>query len=190
MTPRTALDVLRSTHKYVASMLPDEWEVRLWDGEGEFNRPFARVAKVGPLLARGPAWYTDVTQPMVVHSYPVPQETVEHSIFAAEEVEELLHEGFRVGIPPLGYPLRIPLWDWTGVPLDGPNSDSVERLDHDYIRIAPDSLQINRLHEPVDDRLITVVTEMRVTWRRPGLPRRTVPRKTVESVITDFDPVR
>jgi hypothetical protein len=187
MTIRPALDVLRSTHKYVSSMLPEEWEVRLWDDEGEFRRPFARVAKVGPLLSRGPAIYSDMTQPMIVHAYPLVKETVEQSIYEAEMIEELIHEGFRIGIPPLGFPLRIPLWDWAEVPLDGVDSDSMERHPHDYIRVVPESFSINRLHEPVDDRLITVVTDMRVTWRRPG---RTSVGKPVQSVVTAFDPVQ
>lgn len=181
---RTSKDALRSLHKYVAMMLPDEWEVRLWDEEGSFARPFARVARIGPALPSGPAIYTDVVQTMTVHCYPQEQQTVEAGLLVAEDTEELLFQGFRIGVPP-GAPLRVPLWDWYEQPLDGPDSDSTYRRAHDYMRIVPASLSFTRLHDPVDDRLITVVTDLRLTWRRPG---RSSIGKPVSSVVTELTP--
>lgn len=184
---RTPQDALRSLHKYTASFLGDEWEVRLWDEEGTFKRPFARVAKIGPTLPTpASSIVVDVTQPMAVHLYPQEQQTVEAGVLVAEGVEDLIYEGFLVGVG-LGRPLRVPLWDWTGVPLDGPESDTSARYEHDYLRIARPSLSVNRLHDPVDDRLITVVVDMRVTWRRPG--RVTKPGTPVSSILTDLKPV-
>lgn len=184
---RTPQDALRSLHKYVALVLDPDWEVRLWDEEGTFKRPFARVSKIGPTLPTpASALVVDVTQAMAVYLQPQEQQTVEASILVAEKVEDAIYQGFLVGVGP-GAPLRVPMWDWTGIPLDGPGSDATARYEHDYMRIVRPSLSVNRLHDPTDDRLITVVVEMRVTWRRPG--RVTKPGTPVQSVLTDLKPV-
>ena len=97
---RTRADALRSMKRYVALALGDDWEVRLYDEPGTFDTPFAVVAKVGPSLYDGPAHTTDIVQPMTVHCYPDASKvtTIEDSLLAAEEVEQLLYQAFRVGI--------------------------------------------------------------------------------------------
>lgn len=63
-------------------------------------------------------------------------------------------------------PHRIPLYDYDGVPLDGPDSVSYARGTRDFLRVV--SCPINRITDPEDDRYWLVTAEPRVTWRRTG----------------------
>ena len=162
---RTTADALRSLKRYAALALGSEWEVRLWDEPGNFAFPFARVAKVGPTLMTGPAIHTDVVQPFAIHCYPPAQERLEVAVLRAEVVEEKLYTGFRIGVSE-GRPMRVPLYDYTLVPETGAGAVAISRYPHDYLRV--DDLSINRLHDPTDERLISVVADVRCSWRRSG----------------------
>jgi len=294
---RTGEDVIRSLKRYIAHALGEEWEVRLWDEEGTFHRPFARVAKVGAKLMTGPVVHYDNVQPCAIHAYPVEQPSVEEAIINAERVEALLETAFRVGIayddplmpPPsvicVGFaeggelaadtyvyklsavnasgeslpqgevsavvtgttsrielawtpaagatsyriyrgatpitttllaevigttyedlgdvvpgvteppettsatatirsaPMRVPLYDYEDVPVKGTGATSDRREVHDYIRVI--DLSINKLHDPVDDRLVTLVCDARVGWRQRGrVPSGTKVLKSVKNTTT------
>lgn len=189
---RTGVDVLRSLHRYVWKALEDDvvmgpdgdsrdWEIRLWGSEGEFRWPFARVAAITPVTVSGPAVYREAARTFAVHLYPVPQGTAEDSVLEAERVEEIMTIAFETGftyidkpdpLAPLTWvkvssaPHRVPLYDFAGVPLDGPNSVSYARQSSDYLRVL--TCSINRIIDPEDERAWLVVVEPRVTWRRLG----------------------
>jgi hypothetical protein len=307
---RNERDALRSMHKYVAKALevadPDAgWEVRLWDEEGTFRAPFARVATIGPVIyGGGSSYWTEVTQPMAVHLYPQhddPNETAEGAVLRAAQVRGFMRDAFQSGVryldpihPPQftsvevvgagtgimppgvyyygvaaimpnsgqtlqgravaempnegdvfslewspvvgvdhyrvykgttpnnmtivgetvttsmidgapyfpastpapveasalhyvsGFSERVPLYDFDGAPLDGPLSDSTARHPSDFMRIVRGSFSVNELPDPVDDRLRTIIADMRVTWK---MPTRTITGKPVQSVVTAFDAV-
>jgi hypothetical protein len=280
--------------RYIALALPD-YEVRLWDEKGTFQRPFARVALVGPELPTGPKQHAEIVQPMTIHAYPHEQDTIEKAITEAEGVEQLLYDAFRVGVSyddplteprglvafphrpggtlgpgsytyvvtaanaggesvasddvvavvsagpvdgrvvlgwwrvpgateyrvyrglnvagarligtttnvefedvgiPLGVPAppatgtgtarvsgapnRVPLYDYDGI---ADESGSIYRDPSDFISLV--DLSINALHDPVDERLIHVIADTRIGWRRRG--RVASGTKLVDSVrVTDF----
>ena len=177
---RTTADALRSLKKYAALVLGGEWEVRLWDEPGNFAFPFARVAKVGPTLMTGPKSHTDLVQPFAIHCYPPAQERLEVAVLKAEVVEELLYTGFREGVAQ-GAPMRVPLYDYGLVPEIGAGATAGVRHPSDYLRV--DDLSINRMHDPTDERLISVVADVRCTWRRSPLVPSTA--KIVQEVIIE-----
>lgn len=180
---RSPVDALRSMKRYVALVLGDDWEVRLWGDDVNPGSPFAKVGLAGPTVYSGPAPYVDAVLPMVVNCYPTPNDLVEVGIIAALEVEDLLFLGFRKGVD-LGRSCRIPLYDYDGVPVEGVGSASDVRFEHDYMRVT--DFSVDRLHDPTDDRLIVVVADVRVTWRRAT---HADPGNAVQSVKTEFDAV-
>lgn len=155
----------------------EEWEVRLWGEEGTLVPPFARVAFTGPTTYAGPGVNPLVTKPMTIHLYPVPGDTEEESVLRVAWAEELLFTGFEVGVG-LGWPERIPLWDFNAS--DELNVSSERRFQQDYVRLVPGSLNVSQLPDPEDEREITVVADFRAQWHRVG--RVLSGGKIVESV--------
>lgn len=159
---RSQTDALRSLKRYVSQMLPPEWEVSLTPRtEGHGLRPLAVVKATAPATFPRSHYHTaSVVRPFAVYAYPVAGTTDDAALLAATEAEELLFRGFRVGVED-GHQMRVPLWDWDGVPLD---QTSVDRLDCDYMNI--DDLTTQHLAEPENNRLWVAVAELRMSWRR------------------------
>lgn len=158
---RSAADALRSLKRYVAVALGDEWEVRLSREEGAFERPFARVWQVAgstyPLT--GGKWLADIVQPFVISAYPVAGETPDDALMSAQAIEDQLYRAFRVGGVGGGRALRVPLCSYNGVALDEPGTWTPA-----FMRV--NDLSTQPFPDPDDNRLWTVVCDVRLTWRR------------------------
>ncbi len=63
----------------------------------------------------------------------------------------------------VGGPRRIPLYDYEDVPLIAP---ARVRYWSDYLRV--NDCSVGRVHDPEDERRVTVLIELRVAWRRTG----------------------
>lgn len=189
---RTSADALRSMLRYTWKLLEHdapplwhgevhEWEIRPWGMEGAFGFPFARVAAITPTNYTGSAVIREAARVFALHLYPVPLGTPDDSIMEVERVEELLTVAFETGFTYIdkpdaddpatwrevkSAPRRVPLYDYDGVPLDGPNSVSYVRQPHDFLRVT--TCPINRIVDPEDERYWLVTAEPRVTWRRRG----------------------
>lgn len=152
---------LRSVKRYVAAALGDDWEVRLSREEGAFARPFCRVWQVAgttyPLT--GGRWLADLSQPFVIAAYPERRHTPDQALLAAQRVENTLYRAFRVGVGD-GRPFRVPLVNYEGVPEDQPG----EWHPRAFMRLA--DLSTQPFPDPDDDKLWTVVCDIRLTWRR------------------------
>jgi hypothetical protein len=159
---RTPTDALRSLKRYVALGFPG-WEVRMPLEEGTFRRPSLYVKPVGAPALTGPAHAFDTGQRYTIYGYPPPGPTSPESLERAEACRWALIRLFRVGIPP-GAPLRVPLYDYDGVPLDG--AAAGVRFDRDYLRADDPSVDLVQL--PDDERLFTVTAEIRMSWRSEG----------------------
>lgn len=171
-------DAWRSLKRYTALVLGNTWEVRLWGEEGKFHLPFAYVARVpGGTTTEGSAYHGGrVTASFAIHCHPVPGNRVEESILVAGDVEHALNIGFRFQGVDLGRPMRVPLYDYDGIPLGAgsnirhalvdPGSDGVNGVHGDYMRVA--SFGTNLLPDPEDDRRIAVVADIRLSWGVPG----------------------
>lgn len=208
---RTSADALRSMLRYTWKLLEhdtppvwrdeqSEWEIRPWGMEGAFKFPFARVAAITPTQHTGSAVIRESARTFALHLYPVPLGSPEDSIMEVERVEELLTVAFETGFMYIDQPdpvdsstwlevrsapRRVPLYDYAGVPLDGPNSVSYARAPHDFLRVT--ECPINRIVDPEDDRYWLVTAEPRVTWRRRG--RVPVDGPLVKEVRVEIDTV-
>lgn len=160
---RTNTDALRSMKRYVALALGDAWEIRLSREEGAFERPFARVWQVaGTTYPRTSSkWLADMVQPFVISAYPERGDTSDRALLAAQAVEEQMFQAFRRGIGD-GRPFRIPLCDYSNTSL----SNGAEWVTNAFMRVT--DLSTQPFPDPDDDKLWTVVCDVRVTWRRPA----------------------
>lgn len=158
---RSSEDAIRSLKRYVATIVGEEWEVRLPDEAETFTRPFARVMPAGPLNPLpGSQWIANVSRPFVVLLYPKLGDTAEETGLAAMRVEDAVFRGFRAGVAE-GRPLRVPMYDYEGVPtVEG----SVARHRSDFMRVT--DLSVEARQAPDDPNLWVVVTEIRLEWAR------------------------
>lgn len=157
---RTEGDVIRSVKRYFALALGDAWEVRLWEDEGSFAAPFARVAESGPALYTSKRFITDVVMPVQVHLYPVPSDTVTGAINVARGVRETVVQAIEVGVNG-GWPRRIPLYDYDGLVESQPSS---ARNTFDFVRVM--DLSVNSVPDSDEPTAVVVVVDMRLAWSR------------------------
>jgi hypothetical protein len=157
---RTSIDALRSLKAFIAESLPADFDVRLAEEEGVFERPTALVTATTPQAVSGPRHTRDVAQSFTCHVYAEVARTAQGSLLAAAEVEELLLQATQTGRTGG----RVPLRDYTGVGVD----ESAPAGSLEFLRIVPGSLSINRVRDPDDPLLYTVVMDLRLTWRRVG----------------------
>jgi hypothetical protein len=160
---RTSRDALRSVARYVAVVLGDLWEVRLWAERGTLAYPFVRVQTVGPAARSGPALYYAMTQALSIECYPEPTGDTELSILAATDVCDALILAFAAQGVGEGRGLRIPLYDYDGVELTDP---STERDSHDFLRLVDFSTRT--LVDVEDSTRVAAIADARVQWTRGG----------------------
>lgn len=166
---RTVLDALLSTQKYVAVALGDGWEVRLMQDRGEIieGQPVAVVMLVGDAIpGGGSARFMEYTQPFVVHCYPVTPATTTAAVIQASRVQEMLEWAFRVHGVGLGFPSRVPLFDYSAV-ADPLTEDSDVRFEHDFLSIL--NFSTHQMPDGDDPRRIRVIANFTARWRRTGL---------------------
>lgn len=175
---RRSADILRSLKRYLTLALGDTWELRLSGEEGAFSRPFARVGTAGPGTTGGSALDRTVTQPFTVVCHPVEMALADDARLEAARVEELLWVAFNVGIDPAlagrvwhgwgptaswrrAHPLRVPLYDYDGIPLTAPAVES----DRDHVAriVAEPSIEVVAGD---DELLLVVVANIRMSWSR------------------------
>lgn len=188
----TPEDMIRSLKKHVAQVLDlagsrwlsgfdndgepveaDAWEVRLWDEEGAFRFPFARVALVGPDTSDGPAGHEIIRQPVTIHLYPFPQLDSERALLESWRLGQVVKDALRFGAAQ-GRALCVPLWDHSGLDL---YEDSDARHPSDYFRV--ERITTDRMLDPEDDRYSNAIVSFTAQWRRaPNI----IPGSVVESV--------
>jgi hypothetical protein len=183
---RTITDATRSLARYFALWLGDAWEVRYDAEEYTFKTPFARVEALSNTIVTEGVNYHAVIQPFSVYAYPdYPEGTegsAEESRLIAMEVAQDLLDALVIGGVDGSRPLRVPFYNYAGVPLDGGGSNA--RTPYDYLRIVRGSANVDRVPDPTDPRWITVVLGFRAMWFRRG---EQILGKTVQSVQSEFD---
>jgi hypothetical protein len=210
---RTVEDAQRSVQRYIAAALGDGWEVRLWADEGALTTvpaidangdpimvqdaggqwvqavrlvPTVIVRLNGPTSTTGSAWDQTVTQIVTLYVYPEPGDTESESSIRATRVQDVLQSLISQGIADgvmVGWPWRVPLWDFDGIGL----WDDAEptRGERDYVRVLP-PLSFNRTHDPQDERRVIVTGDLRLSWGRALVP--VAPLATVQSVTVRQHP--
>lgn len=159
---RTLEDALRSLARFVWVGLGEEWEVRLFADQGTFQVPFARVVSTGPTALDASAYHGSVTAPVAVWCYLGAEETDEGAELAGMRLRERVEALFAWGGEAnQGYPMRVPLFDYEGVPYPGVG---VRRGERDFLRVS--GLSVMRQADPDDGRFVIVVAEMSLRWTR------------------------
>jgi len=168
---RSHIDALRSVKRYVALALGDDWEVRLSREEGAFARPFARVWQVAgttyPLTSG--RWLADMTQPFVIAAYPPPGRDPDQAMLFAQRTENALYRAFRVGVAD-GRALRVPLYNY----FHTKDWEAGTWFPRAFMRV--NDLSTQPFPDPDDNKLWTVVCDVRLQWRRIGETRPAGPR--------------
>lgn len=173
---RTAEDVLRSLKRHVWTALGDDYEVRIEGEEGAFVRPFARVITANEAeFADTTRFLTTMVQPYAIYVYPPAGLDAQDARLIAAATEEDIYQAFKVGIAD-GRPDRLPLYDYDGVPT---TEGVVGRGQSDFARVT--NLTVGPMRDPTDNRLYTVVVNLRLRWNRTTEPVRG--GRVVEDVI-------
>lgn len=167
---RSHQDALRSVKRYVAVALGENWEVRLSREEGAFARPFCRVWQVAgsTYSLTGGRWLADISQPFVIAAYPQRGRDPDDALLKAQKVENVLYRAFRVGVED-GRALRVPLYNYYRVK----NWDRGEWYPRAFMRVS--DLATQPFVDPDDDKLWSVICDIRLSWRRLGETRPPAP---------------
>lgn len=190
---RTPTDALRSIARYSAIALGGDWEVRLSSELGTFNRPYARVTQVPSIQMLTPRWnLTKYIASYSIVAYPSQMADADASHIEALRVADLFWvalAGPGVGTPVIrapadgsrGRPSRIPLYDYDGIALDGPQAfaDETKRDSRDFLHMEgpPEVVVAN---DPDDETMYSVAANIRMSWLRSAAVPSTAP--TLQSI--------
>lgn len=194
-------DVGRSIRRYLALLLDDDWNVRLERREvRDEERPVA-VVEVGPeftLKAREAITQGNIEllYPVTVNLYPpLPDEDADEDALRvaahqAAKLKSLINRWLTIGLTvrdkagkQWSGPARIPLWDYEGVPLSGPDRAGPDDP-HDCLWVgegaggtassrsfARSTIGASAIQDTEDLRRWSVIAEFRVTMEMPGRER-------------------
>lgn len=180
-------DVLRSLRRYLALTLESPpWKIRVERREvKDEHRPVAVITDgpITPVRARTALTQGNIEElmPVSLTLYPPLSESSTDAIRASRleasklkaQLRDLLMIGLRITTTEDGRtrhwagPLRLPLWDYDGVPVTGEDKGGPEDP-HDVLWIVDSSLNVNAIQDPEDVRRWTVVATFRVSVERPG----------------------
>lgn len=168
MQGRDFLSAHRSLQRYVSTVLPEPWDVQPARKEPQ-TRPLAVVRPLGANPSTGTAYVREYSPPFEVLLYPPTagegepwsNEQVAHLWF--RKMFRAIEAGHGDG-PDKGYSMRIPLYDYTGVPMDsGLPSDAIPI---DYLCVQGLDGMVRQ--DPQQDDLYTVAIDFRLNWRDDG----------------------
>lgn len=167
-------DARRSLSTYLSKEFT-EYDHYLHREDGAFERPAVVVKKVGDLLSPDTGGWAmiDLTQPFAVYVYPLPAADVEQAETNKVQVEQRLWSVFKRGIrleasgERLGAWNRVPLWDFADLTLN--QALPMDREVDGYMRAT--SVTISSSQEEQDNRLWTIVLNVRLSWRQTGPER-------------------
>lgn len=189
-------DIKRSIQRYLEGTLDEDWTIRTQRRQvSDEERPVAAVmtGQMSPLRAieaRTQAENESLV-PVTITAYPAvpaappeeadpeePFDAIREADLAAAKLKTQLHRLFTIGLTVTtepskdvirhwAGPFRIPLYDYAGVPVTGPDRGGPEDP-HDVLWVQRESLQVNALQDPEDDLRYTVIAEFRATVEEPG----------------------
>jgi hypothetical protein len=167
-------DTWRSIKRMLSFVFADPWTIRLEPAQyAEEERPLIILETVGELTRTGvqptiPSRQHVLAQTFLATAYPHvpddPREAREAADMVLGAFEGLVNIGWIEDDVSLGGPLRLPLWDYEGVPLDGPDRGNPYPADQWYAMAWVDSASGVTLPDPEDDRRYTVPYTMRLSW--------------------------
>lgn len=187
----TAEDIARSLQRYYSTMLGDNaegrWQWRLQREEvADDKRPVA-VLELGVERSTQARNAIDqgnviVAMPFTVTLYP-PIAEPRPAGQLARQLSSWLLDAVAIGIDlgtytrlgrkrPVAGPMRLPLWDYAGVPLTGAGrAGPAAPADHLWV----EDVTARPIQDPQDARRWTVASDVRVSWEKPGRVAPAVP---------------
>lgn len=191
-------DIARSIRRYLEAPLDDDWTIRLERREvRDEERPVAVIEATAltPLRAREAITQGEVESlmPVTVTLYPPlgpePAEGEDPPVdpirwarqaatYLASGLNRWLMYGMKVttgskkdgDLRHWAGPYRIPLYDYVGVPLTGPDRAGPDDP-HDVLVVQKESVSIEPIQDTEDLRRWSVVCDFRVTVEAPGRTR-------------------
>lgn len=160
---RTANDAARSIKRWVAQVLPEQWDVQL-RREESMQRPSAVLVPVGPVFTEGSAYVRDMQREFQIYLWP--EGKADDPNFGRQEAEELadtLLVALQQGAAG-GRSMRLPVYDYSGVPWDQALPSGA--LPYDFLLVS--DVQADARQDPQDDDLFTVTFKLRVRWHDDG----------------------
>lgn len=164
---RTAADAIRSLNRYVALALGPQWEVRMATEKGTFNRPYARTIQVPSIEVVTEAFMrVRIQSAYQIVAFPEQGATAEDGLMNALAAVEALTTALAPGVD-MGRTARIPLYDYAGIPLTGPDAAATEtnRDPRDFMKLEGQA-DIVPYQDPDDDTLWSVAANIRMSWLR------------------------
>lgn len=177
-------DTWRSLKRLVAMAFPDPWQIRLEMAQfSEELRPLIVIDTIGDLARTGvqptiPGRQHVVAQTFVMTAYPAPLDdprlSREYATAVLQGFDDLIAYGMvNDAGENLGGPIRIPVWDYEGVPVVGPDRGNPDP-DLSWVQMAWVESHAGRvIGDPQDDLRWTVPYTIRLSWdagSRAGIP--------------------
>ena len=189
----TLEDAWRSLKRLAAMALPEPWQIRLEAAQySEEERPLVIIDTVGPMARTGvqptiPGRQHVVTQTFLLTAYPAVLGDAREARAAAVRALRTLDEMVTIGLvddtgKSVGGPLRLPLWDYAGVPLTGPARGNPNGQWKQMM--WAESYEGIVLPDPQDDHRYTIPYTLRVSW--DAVPRVRPPAPTLEEIEGKF----
>lgn len=174
---RTGTDVLLSLTRHAAAALGEEWEVRPAAEEGTFGRPAAQVTATSPQAITGSRRWLEIVQGFAIYAYPAPADSIVKSLIAVGQAEESLIGAFQGASVGEARTAELPLYDYDGV---GEDQSSAARRPSDFARLT--DFNVTRTQNPDDERLWSVLVELRLRWTRDAEPSEFIDARLVRDV--------
>lgn len=185
-------DVARSLRRYIGLLLPEgpppDWTMRLERREvKDEERPVGviNVGEVSTIQARETFEQGNVVDqyPVTIYLYPPVEADAQRARREGDAYRSALHQLLKYGFPlstlpvfcldengrPKAGPFHVPLWDWDGIPSEGP-AEGREPPEEaaGSMRIPSESLVCENLTDEDDERRRTVFAEFRIQLEMPG----------------------
>lgn len=169
---RTNEDALRSLRRWFGFVLPEPWDVQYVRDEN-LDRPSAIVQPATPMTNTGSAFVREMRRDFDIFIYPEGKEgDPMYSRTEAEQVASMIDkamcQGFMIGAVDYSYSMRIPAFDYAGIPWD--EALPADARPYDYFPVI--SWDVETRIDPDDDSLFVVSCGAKLLWRGNGDMRR------------------
>lgn len=165
----TPEDLIRSVRRWFGVVLPEPWDIQ-YQRTDDLERPSVIVQPSTGQLTSGSAYIRQNQRDFQAFVYPTgfegqPMQSRVEAEGVAHTLERAMAQGFLTA-PRVYYnrALRLPVFDYDGIPWDQGQPDGV--VPYDHLPVANFSTDVRV--DPDDDSLFTVVVDMRVTWTTHG----------------------
>jgi hypothetical protein len=168
-------DMHRSLKRLLSLAFPEPWVIRLEMAQySDEQRPLIVVEPVGDLARTGvqptiPSRPHVLAQTFVITAYPAlmddPREARQQAEMVLDMLDRLVNIGWVENDVSVSGPLRLPMWNYAGVPVTGAGRGNPDGL-VEWDQVAwVDTWSGLTIPDPQDDRRFTVPYTVRMSWQ-------------------------